>query len=347
MKFDSRGRMVIVARRKGFTLVQILLVVSILSMLATVLFGTFTRGRAAVRRAECDVHMKGVSLALETFLQDHRRLPKNLGELTDEKYLNAAVLRCPADPTLASHAGDLSYSSYGDYYIIREPRDSGELPILVCPFHEGDGSYGEQAYKGGYTKQFAAKPTILTGDNVSGAVTVSRPGQGFLTVPRPGSPALELRGGDRIKTGAGTAKLRFADGSEATIDPNSELSVLQSYVEGRQRGPLYTLVRQFSGRVNYYVSPGNRFDVATPTATAGALGTRFIIEIIPSANGPAETKLTVLEHVVALTTLNRTIEVTANEPPIEPDAPAAENKPRKPRTRGLIGGLLDLLDGDD
>jgi hypothetical protein len=56
---------------------------------------------------------------------------------------------------------------------------------------------------------------------------------------------------------------------------------------GAVEAPLYTLIRQSVGiNVKYTVTHGSKFDVTTPTATAGALGTMFYVSILPD---PART----------------------------------------------------------
>ena len=329
---DPRSR----APRGGFTLIQMLLVIGLISLLSAILVGQFGRGRAAVRRAECDVHLKEIVLATDTFRQETGKLPAQLMELQTKGYLPLATLRCSADPDLATQGASGTYASYTDFYVARDANDDGELPIIVCPFHEEEGGHGAQGFKGGFTKTFEARPALLT--EIAGVVTVTRPGDGVLAIPT--SKRLEVRGGDRIKLGAGTAKLTFVDGSSASLLNNSEMSVLESYLESQDRDSIYTLVRQFAGTISYSVIPGNRFDVATPTATAGALGTEFSIQVIESREGlvnnsrvvyPPQTVLAVTEHAVALTTQGRTIEVDSTDGKINSEDPANRLRPRAPR----------------
>ncbi|HEX8550798.1 MAG TPA: FecR domain-containing protein [Abditibacteriaceae bacterium] len=325
--------------RRGFTLLQLVSVIGLIMILSAMLFGVLGRGRAAARRSQCDIHMKEIAMALDTFRQENNHMPAQLAELVSKKYVSAETLRCPSDPELKNHAGDLNYTSYGDGYLIREPRDSGELPITVCSNHEVDGYHGVQAYKGRYTEQFTARPAQLVAGNWQGSVTITRPGQGVLTNPTSAAKPLELRGGDRVKVTAGYAKILFADSSSANITENSEMSILESYIEGQRSGPLYTLTRQFSGRIEYYVNPGSHFDVATPTATAGALGTKFTIELKPDTsldqNTAPDTVLSVQEHSVALSTIERTIEVAPVDGAVNADEPASTSKKqREPRQRG-------------
>ncbi len=339
------------APRRGFTLLQILLVVGLIAVLSAILVGQFGRGRGAVRRADCDVHLKEIVLAMDTFRQETGTLPANLMDLKTRGYLPLDTLRCPADPDLGAKGKDAGYSSYADFYVQRDVRDDGDLPIIVCPFHEKDGLHGAQGFKAGYTSTFAARPATLK--SIGGAVTVTRPGDGILAIPASGE--LPVRGGDRIRLGAGTATLLFADGSSATLSDNSEMSVLESYIEGQTSDSIYTLVRQFAGTISYSVVPGNKFDVATPTATAGALGTKFTISlvkalpspIVTNTPAPLATVLTVTEHVVAMTCEGRTINVDADSDNsrMRSDDPKNDSKKRSPRKKGKK--IKDKDDDDD
>ena len=134
-----------------------------------------------------------------------------------------------------------------------------------------------------------------------------------------------LRGGDRIIVGAssnplagvvpdggllgtglldsGETVIEFADNSRATLRGGSDVTVLQSFLMGHESAPLYTVVKQTAGRVIYQVNHGSRFDVGTPTATAGARGTEFTITI--AADG--STELYVMNGKVIFTTLDKSI----------------------------------------
>jgi hypothetical protein len=203
-------------------------------------------------------------MALDAFRQENGVFPNTLQELVEKKYLtDPQMLRCPLDPRPTG--------SYDDFYVLRSSHDSDELPIVVCPLCDNESGHGIQSFKGRYTKQFATRPAELL--NPSGAV-IDRPGK----VSIAGKSGMLLRGGDSIRTGSGgQATLRFADGSTSEIKGDSEITVLQSFIAGHARAPLYTLIRQTAGDVVYKVHHGSKFDVTTPTATAGALGTEFEI----------------------------------------------------------------------
>lgn len=279
------------SRLSGFTLIQILAVLAVLAVLSAMLLGNFSRGRESARRAQCDVHLKAVTLALDAYRQENGRFPLELASLRQANYLGEAdALHCPSDPQIGR-------ASYADFYAIRAPRDSSELPIVVCPFHEEAGGQGVQAFKGRYTAQFATSPATLEAAN---ATTVQHPKEEQAIAATAG---MKLRGGDRIRTSSGGgAKIRFADGTTASLRGGSDVTVLQSFVQGQTQAPLYTLVRQSIGDVVYEINHGSKFDVVTPTATAGAHGTAFRIIV----SGDGTTRLWVTEGKVSLTTPKKT-----------------------------------------
>jgi prepilin-type N-terminal cleavage/methylation domain-containing protein len=251
--------------RRGFTLLQLLAVIAVIGVLAAITLGAFSNSRLQAQRNQCDVNLKAITMALDAFRQEQGHYPKHLDALVSQKYLtDAAMLRCPTDPRPTG--------SYDEYYLMRAARSNGELPILVCPLCAGEGHRGMQAFKGRYTKQFATRPAEFTAVS---ATSVERPGKN----PINARVGMQLRGGDVIRTaGGGSATVRFADGSTSTLGGDSEITLLQSFIAGNSHAPLYTLVRQKAGHVAYQVTHGSKFDVATPTATAGALGTAFEIK---------------------------------------------------------------------
>lgn len=275
-------------RRSGFTLMQLLVVISIISLLGAGMFTVFNRGQATAQRVQCDAHLKTIALALDAHRQEYGQYPQMLQELVDKKYLTLADLHCPTDPD--------PDGTYESFYAPRAPHDSGELPTLVCPLHEAQGRGGEQAYLGRYVKQFSTRPARLMAAN---GVTVQSPGG----QPSSGTAGMELHGADIVRTGtSGLATIQFADGSTASLQGNTQITLLQSFVAGQVQAPLYTILRQIAGTVTYQVHTGSKFDVVTPTATAGALGTKFDIKV--SGSGTAsQTSIFLYQGRVRLTTI--------------------------------------------
>lgn len=314
--------------RRAFTLLQVLVVISITAVLSAMLFGVLGHGRETTHRAQCDTRLKAIVLALDAYKQDNGQYPLTLAGLRNDKYLNdPTMLRCPNDPRQGNEAG------YEEYYVLRSARDANDMPLVTCPFHE-DGGMGVQAFKGRYTTQYSTCPArIVAARNT----TIQRPGKSAIAA----AAGMELRGGDRISTGSapaggivggiiggitgnngGEVVIEFADRSTATLSSGTTVTVLQSFLMGQKDAPLYTILRQSAGEALYKVTSGSKFDVVTPTATSGARGTKFKVTV--KANG--ETELYVIEGAVAFTTLRQSILAPLNRV-----------------VSGLINGLIGLL----
>lgn len=61
-------------RNKGFTLIEILIVIAIISILAAIVFPVFARARESARRASCQSNLKQFGLALQQYVQDYDSL---------------------------------------------------------------------------------------------------------------------------------------------------------------------------------------------------------------------------------------------------------------------------------
>lgn len=265
-------------RNSGFTLVQLTVTVVVIALLAALLLSAFQRVTEHVRQNQCDSRLKAIALALDTYRQEQGLYPPHLTNLITARYLrDNDALRCPDDVRPGGN--------YDDYYVVRPPRrtseEKSELPQVLCPFHEAMSSHAGQVYTGRTTTQFLAHPARLSGAN---NVTVQHP-DGKPSVP--GTSGLALHGGDTISTGSlGSATITFADGSTARLVGGCKVTVLQSYTENLAgKSTLYSLLRQSLGVVTYTVTTGSKFDVATPTATAGAHGTAFIITVRSDGTG--------------------------------------------------------------
>jgi prepilin-type N-terminal cleavage/methylation domain-containing protein len=87
--------------RKGFTLIEILIVVAMLAILAALLFAVVGRVRENGRRAVCLSNVKQMSLGLLQYLQDNdSRFPiVPLPEVALRSYVKAdKVFKCPSVP---------------------------------------------------------------------------------------------------------------------------------------------------------------------------------------------------------------------------------------------------------
>jgi prepilin-type N-terminal cleavage/methylation domain-containing protein/prepilin-type processing-associated H-X9-DG protein len=144
--------MMLQSLRKGFTLVELLVVISIIGMMMALLLPAVMQSREAARRAQCSNNLRNVGLALQGAVSARRRLPAagnfsttgttyhgwvvellpwlersdvarqwNLDlPVTDPKNaalgsIQLSVLLCPDDDSLVSGRGNLSYVVNGGF----------------------------------------------------------------------------------------------------------------------------------------------------------------------------------------------------------------------------------------
>lgn len=99
MKLMQKSKQSLRLFQKGFTLVEILVVISIISVLATVMLGSFRSSQARGRDTQRKSDLKQVSSALELYYSDYNKYPDTLtwgSEFTDYKTSYFKVL--PKDP---------------------------------------------------------------------------------------------------------------------------------------------------------------------------------------------------------------------------------------------------------
>ncbi len=138
-----------------------------------------------------------------------------------------------------------------------------------------------------------SEPAIL--QTVSGKVWIRRAQRQDY---QPATPGAVVQVGDEVKTGAGAATLRFADGSETDIAATTRLVINRMTRFGRS-GMLDIRWRLLEGgaenRVSPVQQPAGRHEVTTPGAVAAVRGTVFRLH----ADGP-RTRAEVIEGSVEL-----------------------------------------------
>jgi prepilin-type N-terminal cleavage/methylation domain-containing protein/prepilin-type processing-associated H-X9-DG protein len=120
--------------RRGFTLIEILVVIAIIALLAAILFPVFARARENARRASCQSNLKQIGLAFHQYVQDYDdRYPTNLGandssntttnlpygwaDELDPYLKNTQVLQCPSEkyPANSNPTALILKQGYTDY----------------------------------------------------------------------------------------------------------------------------------------------------------------------------------------------------------------------------------------
>lgn len=110
---------------KGFTLVELLIVVAIISILASILFPVFARARKNARRASCQSNLKQIGLGVMMYAQDNdERYPfggttlaiwtEVISPYTSHYSARTQLYRCPSS-SLTILGGNFSDFQYGNY----------------------------------------------------------------------------------------------------------------------------------------------------------------------------------------------------------------------------------------
>jgi len=97
-------------KSKGFTLIEIMVVISIIIILAGLLMPAFNRARNQAKKVECINNLKNIGIAMHSFAMDNDGdFPGNVDILADDGYLEGdrtIILVCPYDDADYDYDGD-------------------------------------------------------------------------------------------------------------------------------------------------------------------------------------------------------------------------------------------------
>lgn len=111
-------------KRRGFTMLELTFVISIIAVLAAILFPVFARAREAARRTSCASNLSQIGAALNVYAQSYdSHYPKRNNDLRPLYHYtdNADILYCPSDSEehmpsdkwkVRPYTGEPPYSSY-------------------------------------------------------------------------------------------------------------------------------------------------------------------------------------------------------------------------------------------
>jgi general secretion pathway protein G len=86
---------------KGFTLIEMMIVVAIIAILVAVLVPNFMRARAQAQTAACEANLKEIATALELYQTDHEAYPDTPGATNataTDTNLGQYLRQTPIDP---------------------------------------------------------------------------------------------------------------------------------------------------------------------------------------------------------------------------------------------------------
>ncbi len=156
----ARSRRHAGATGRGFTLVELLIVIAIVAVLAAILFPLFARAREAGRRTRCLANLRQIGVAFEMYTQDYDECFPNTGDpylwmgrrwrWPVQPYLGYAarrdpaapddpnrsvaagahILNCPSDPQAATKWDSTSYGYSAAFYHTPDQIAAMTLPDL-------------------------------------------------------------------------------------------------------------------------------------------------------------------------------------------------------------------------
>lgn len=181
----SNSRTQSLVKSQGFTLVELLIVIAIVSLLAAILFPVFARARDNARRASCQSNLKQIGLALMQYVQDYdERLPNRATGNIDihtrlQAYVkNRQIFICPSQNILVSSGGvesafdpkvNTSYAYNFEQADTKYPPHIAYIPFAdrLCLISENRGSVDRVTLPGALNDQrFWLAPRHFDGSNL-------------------------------------------------------------------------------------------------------------------------------------------------------------------------------------
>lgn len=275
----------------GYSLIQLVVAIGIVTLLMAAAMKAYSIARSGAVAGACAGKLKMLAMELERYRTDHRVYPALLDDLHPGYVKSEQAFQCPEDPRRTA--------TYSDFYAPRCPSDKGKgRLILACPFHQDSGKgvelfLGDAGHERGKTyvaqlQEGGQGVSVLPYD-------ADRPSDAEPTEPRfwtnavAAVPNMDVGPGDWIRVVTGSATLTFKDGSRAQVTAPTEIMVVDAFdLVGSQTGlePFYAVLRLARGQVYNIVTPGSKYEIITPTGTAGARGTEYLVSYTPALQGP-------------------------------------------------------------
>jgi type II secretion system protein G len=114
------------ADERGFTLIELMIVVAIIAILAGILIPNFVNARAQAQTSACESNLRAIATAMELYYADNQRYP-DAGAVPDALNATGVVYlnNTPRDPADAG--------ATPSKYTFTQPTGDGQSYLIVCP----------------------------------------------------------------------------------------------------------------------------------------------------------------------------------------------------------------------
>jgi prepilin-type N-terminal cleavage/methylation domain-containing protein len=113
-----REEIPVIFRKRGFTLIEVMIVVSIIAILAAILIPNFMHARAQAQTSGCEGNEKDIATAMEEYAVDHQGNYGPGGSVTSTLLGTPYLDVTPVDPVNGStYSVNTTSGSYGYYQI--------------------------------------------------------------------------------------------------------------------------------------------------------------------------------------------------------------------------------------
>jgi type II secretion system protein G len=112
-------------KQRGFTLIEMMIVVAIIAILVSIVVPNFIRARAQAQTAACEANLKEIATALELYETDNDQYPASGTVNSSNTSLQPYIKQVPVDPV----AGPGLYYTY----TVTNPTTGTASYVITCP----------------------------------------------------------------------------------------------------------------------------------------------------------------------------------------------------------------------
>jgi general secretion pathway protein G len=121
----ATGTVTNMEKQRGFTLIEMMIVVAIIAILVSIVVPNFIRARAQAQTAACEANLKEIATAIELYQTDNDQYPASGTVDGTNTALQPYLKQIPVDPV----AGPGQYYTY----TVTNPDTGTASYVIVCP----------------------------------------------------------------------------------------------------------------------------------------------------------------------------------------------------------------------